>query len=66
MLPPLWLLPMLQTMMAKEEEAFWLKLDLKMGEELELGVPPPNVGIEDMGWWVRWGPEPMLVQKGPS
>ena len=54
-----------QRMIAKEEEAFWCRLDLKMGEELQLGVLPPDIWIGDVGRWVWWGPEPVLVQEGP-
>ena len=32
---------------------------------LEYGVLPPTVQIEDVGQWVRWGPEPILAQEGP-
>ena len=49
MLPPLWLLPIPQRMTAKEEETFWCGLDLKTREELEQGVLPPDIQIED-GW----------------
>ena len=52
MLPMLWLLLMPQKMMARKEEAFWHRLDLEMGEELELGVPTPDVWVEDMVQWV--------------
>ena len=40
---------MLRRMMAKEEEAFWLGLDLETGEVLEQGVPPQDVQMEDVG-----------------
>ena len=53
-----------QRMAAKEEEAFWLRLDLGTGEDLELGVPLPDLWIEDMGQWLWWGPEPVLAQGG--
>ena len=64
MLPPLWLLPMLQRIVGKKEIAFWHRLDLEMGKELELGVPPPDVWIEDVGWWVQWGLEQGPVEEG--
>ena len=40
---------MLQRVASKEEVAFWYGLYLEMGEELELGVPPPDVWIENVG-----------------
>ena len=43
MLPLLWLILLLQRMSTKEEAVFWHGLDLEMGEELELGVPPPDI-----------------------
>ena len=55
---------MLQRMLGKEEDAFWHGLNLKMGEELELVVPPRDIQIEDIGQRVWWGPEPKLVQEG--
>ena len=64
-LPPLWLLLMPQRVTAEEEEAFWHGLDLKAGEELEQGVPPPDIWIKDMGCWVWWGPVLVLEQEGP-
>ena len=54
-----------QKMLAKDKKAFWLRLDLKTGEVLEQGVPPPDAQIEDASQWVRWGLEPILVHKGP-
>ena len=38
-----------------EEKNFWWGRDLMMGEELELGPPPPRVQLEEAGWWVPWG-----------
>ena len=35
-----------------------------MGEELELGVPPPDIQLEDIGQWVCWGAELELAAKG--
>ena len=34
-------------------------------EELELGMPHPDVQLEDVGWRVWWGPEPEPVAEGP-
>ena len=48
-------------MMIEEEAAFWHGLDLEMGEELELGVPPQDIQLKDVGWWVWWGLEPETV-----
>ena len=41
--------------MGKEKQHIWLRQDLKSGEVLELVVPPPNIRMEDVGQWVRWG-----------
>ena len=43
MLPPLWLIPMPRRMSTKEEAGFWHGLELEIGEELELGVPPLGI-----------------------
>ena len=56
---------MLQRMMGEEEEAFWCKLDLKTGEELELGVPAPDIQIENVGRQILWGLESVLAQEVP-
>ena len=32
---------------------------------LEQGIPPTDVWMEDVGKWVRWGPESILAQAGP-
>ena len=39
-------------MLDKEEMAFWHGLDPEMGEELELGGPPLDIQLEDVGWRV--------------
>ena len=65
MLPVLQLLPMPQRRTAKQEEEFLYRLHIEMGEQLELGVLPPNIRIEDVSWQVRWGLELVLVQEGP-
>ena len=52
-LPPVWLMPMLQRMTGEEEEAFWGGLDLEMGEELELWIPPQDIWIEYIGWQIQ-------------
>ena len=53
-MPPLQFVPMLQRMM-EEEKAFWCGLDMVMGEELELGPPPPKFQLEEAGWWGSLG-----------
>ena len=53
---PLWLLLMLQRMSREQKEDFWHGQDLMMGEELELGRPPPRVQLEKAGQQVPWGP----------
>ena len=64
-MPPVWLVPMLQKMMKEEEEeAFWHRLYLEMGGELEVGPLHPKVQLEEVGWWVLWGPELEPVQEG--
>ena len=35
-----------------------------MGEEIELGVMPPDVWIKEMGQLVWWALEPVLAQEG--
>ena len=64
-MPPQWLVPMLQKMMKEEEEAFWHRLDVETGQELDLSPLPPNVQLEEAGWQVLWGLELELVQEGP-
>ena len=56
---------MLQKMMEEQEGAFWRGLDLETGEELELGVPLPVVQLEEVGWWVWWGPAAEPAAEGP-
>ena len=55
---------MLQKMMTKDEAAFWHWLNLEIGEELKLGVPPPDIQLKDMGQWVWWGLEPEPAAEG--
>ena len=63
-MPPLWLLPMPQRMLKEQEEDFWHGWDLEMGEDLELGPPPPRVQLEEAGWQVPWGPEMEPAEEG--
>ena len=61
---PLWLMLMPQRMLGKEGAAFWNGLDLEMEGELELGVPPPDVQLENVGQQMCWGLEPEPVEEG--
>ena len=40
---------MLQKILEEEEAAFWHGLDVERREELELGVLPLDIQLEDMG-----------------
>ena len=42
-------------MMVEEEKHFWRGQDLASGEALELGIPPKEIQIEEMGEQVTWG-----------
>ena len=44
-----------QWMTYEEEERFWLGQDLESSEALELGIPPEDVQLEEVGQWVTWG-----------
>ena len=52
-------------MMVKEEKHFWHGQDLASGKALELGVPPEDVQMEEVGEWVTWGPAIELAPEGP-
>ena len=52
-------------MMDKEEEHLWLGQDLESGEALEIGIPPKDVQIEEVGEQVRWGPAVEPAPEGP-
>ena len=54
-MPPLQLLPMLQKMSKVQEEDFWCGWDMVMGEEFELGPPPPTIQLEEAGQQILWG-----------
>ena len=56
---------MLQWMTDEEEKHFWLGQDLESSEALELGVPPKDVQMEEVGERVMWGPVIELVPEGP-
>ena len=49
-MPPLWDLPMLWQLSPLQEANFWKGWDVAMGEDLELGRPPPRVQLEEVGW----------------
>ena len=51
-LPKLQLMPMPWQMTVEEEERFWRRQDLVSGEALELGIPPKDVQMEEVGEWV--------------
>ena len=53
---------MLQCIMGEEEECFWLGQDLESSKVLELGIPPKDIQMEEVGERVAWGPaiEPVL------
>ena len=54
-----------QWMIDKEEGHFWLRQDLESSKALDLGVLPPDIQMEELGQWVKWGPEPVVVQDSP-
>ena len=55
---------MLQWMMDEEEKCFWLGQNLESGEALELGIPPKNIQMEEVGERVTWGPALEPVPEG--
>ena len=63
-MPPLRQVLMLQRMSKEQEEAFWCGLDVAIGEELEMGPPPPTIQLEEAGWWVLWGLVVELAEEG--
>ena len=50
-------------MMVEEEECFWCGQDLVSGEALELGVPPKDVQMEEVGKRVTWG---LAIEPAPE
>ena len=48
-MPPLWDLPILWQLSPMQEANFWKGWDMAMGEDLELGRPPPGVKLEEAG-----------------
>ena len=53
-----------QQMMGEEEEHFWLRQDLESGDLLELGVPPEDIQMEEVGERVVWGLAIELAPEG--
>ena len=53
-----------QQFMGKEEECFWLGQNLECGKALELGIPPEDVQMEEVGKRVMWGLAIELVLEG--
>ena len=56
---------MLWQMMVEEEKHFWSVQDLACGEALELGVPPEDVQMEEVGEQVTWGSAIEPAPEGP-
>ena len=54
-----------QWMMDEVEKCFWLGQDLVSGKVLELGVPPKDIQMEEVGEWVTWGPAIEPAPEGP-
>ena len=54
-----------QRMMVEEEKHFWCGQDLASGEALELGIPPKDFQMEEVGEWVMWGPAIEPAPEGP-
>ena len=52
-----------QQMTDEEEECFWLRPDLESGKALELGIPPKDIQVEEVGEQVMWGP---AIEPGPE
>ena len=54
-----------QWMMDEEEKRFWLGQDLASSKVLELGIPPKDVQMEEVGKRVMWGPAIEPAPEGP-
>ena len=54
-----------QRMLCKEEKCFWLEQDVESGKVLELGIPPEDIQIEEVGKQVMLGLAIELVPDGP-
>ena len=55
---------MLWRLSQPEEENFWKGQDVVMGEDLELGYPPPRIQLEEAGWQIPWMPVVELAEEG--
>ena len=64
-LPKLWLIPMPWQMTVEEEKHFWSSQDLVSAKALELGIPPKDVQMAEVGKWVIWGPVIEPAPEGP-
>ena len=42
-------------MIVEEEKCFWHRQDLASREALELGIPPEDIQMEEVGEQVTWG-----------
>ena len=54
-----------QQMMNEEEKHFWHGQDLASGKVLELGIPPKDIQMEEVGKQVTWGLAIELPLEGP-
>ena len=52
-------------MTVEEEKCFWRSQDLASSKALELGVPPKDIQMEEVGERVMWGPAIELAPEGP-
>ena len=63
-MPPLWDLPMPWQLSPPQEANFWKGWDVAIGEDLELGRPPPGVQLEEAGWRIPWMPAMEPAKEG--
>ena len=49
----------------EEEKRFWHGQDLASSKALELGIPPKDMQMEEVGDRVMWGPVIELALEGP-
>ena len=64
-LPKLRLILIPQRITVEEEECFWHGQDLASGKALELGIPPKDVQMEEVGERVTWQPAIEPAPEGP-
>ena len=50
-------------MIDEEEKCFWLGQDLASSKVLELGIPPKDIQIEEVGKQVMWG---LVIEPAPE